>query len=110
MALTYDGTYWRIQDSKLMERIYSAETSIEQNAQDISLRATKEEVNTAIDDVKITKSICGKTITTEDAADLPLLSLDSVHGESVQDGTPTPDAPIRIQAVRCLAQNKFDSE
>lgn len=44
MALTYDGTYWRIQDSNLMERMYSAETAITQNANAISLSATKEEV------------------------------------------------------------------
>ncbi len=45
MALTYDGTYWRIQDSNLMERMYSAETAITQNANAISLSATKEELN-----------------------------------------------------------------
>ena len=41
IAFTYDGTYWRVQDSNLMERVYSAETRIDQNADQISLRATK---------------------------------------------------------------------
>lgn len=43
LAFTYDGTYWRLQDSDLMKRIYSAETAIEQNANDIVLKASKEE-------------------------------------------------------------------
>ena len=105
MSFTYDGSSWRIQDSNLMERVHTAETSIEQNANEISLRATKEDVDNAIDDVKITKSACGRSIITEDAADLPLLDL-SIYGECVQDGTPTPDAPVYIQAVR--GRNLFD--
>ncbi len=49
----------------------------------------------------VTKSMSGeRTIATEDAADLPLLTLSPVYGESVQDGTPTPSAPVYIQAVR----------
>jgi hypothetical protein len=59
----------------------------------------KEEIDNAIDDVKITKSICGRTITTEDAADLPLLSLDSIYGESMQSGTPTPSSPKAIYSI-----------
>lgn len=41
-----------------------------------------------------------RTLVTKDAADLPLLTLDPVYGESVQDGTPTPDEPKYIKAVR----------
>ena len=44
-----------------------------------------------------------RTIVTEDAADLPLLTLDPVYGESVQNGTPTPSNPIDIQCVRHLS-------
>ena len=44
-------------------------------------------------------SLGQRTIVTEDAADLPLLTLDPVYGESVQDGTPTPDAPVHIKSV-----------
>lgn len=49
----------------------------------------------------VTKSMSGeRTIVTADAAELPLLTLLPVLGESVQDGTPTPSAPVYIQAVR----------
>ena len=41
MAFVYDGTYWRIQDSKLMERMYSAETNIKQTAKAIGLTASE---------------------------------------------------------------------
>lgn len=109
MSFTYDGTSWRLQDSDLMERVHSAETKIEQNAEDIALRATKEEVNNAIDDVKITKSICGRSIVTEDAANLSLLDL-NIYGECEQNGAPTPDAPVEIRSVRGrnLIPNTFD--
>ena len=40
----------------------------------------------------------GETVTTDDAAELPLYSL-TVHGKSVQDGEPTPDNPVEIQTV-----------
>ena len=43
MAFVYDGTNWRVQDSTVMAKIKSAETQISQNAEAISLRATKEE-------------------------------------------------------------------
>ena len=40
----------------------------------------------------------GEIIETDNAADYPLLSL-TIHGKSVQDGTPTPDAPVEVQVV-----------
>lgn len=43
MAFVYDGTNWRVQDSTVMANIKNAETQISQNAEAISLRATKEE-------------------------------------------------------------------
>ena len=43
MALTYDGSSWRIQDSNLMERVHSAETGIEQNATSILSFASMED-------------------------------------------------------------------
>lgn len=43
-----------------------------------------------------------RTIVTENAADLPLLTLSPVYGESVQDGTPTPDAPKELASVKPL--------
>lgn len=54
-----------------------------------------------LSDGVLTKSAEGqRTIVTEDAADLPLLTLEPVYGESVQDGTPSPSAPVYIKAVR----------
>ena len=44
MSFTYDGTSWRLQDSNLMERIHTAETSIEQNATNITLKANASDV------------------------------------------------------------------
>ena len=43
MSFVYDGTNWRIQDSSELTRLKNAETSISQNAEAISLRATKTE-------------------------------------------------------------------
>lgn len=43
MSFVYDGTNWRIQDSSELTRLKSAETSISQNAEAITLRATKTE-------------------------------------------------------------------
>ena len=138
MAFTYDGTYWRIQDSNLMERVHTAETGIEQTAnsilsfatmgenytdpdgnvvenqaksyidqtasgitQNISRDyATKAELSDAASTAEISKSMSGeRSLFTENAAPLPLIDL-TAFGESVQDGTPTPDAPVYIQAVR----------
>lgn len=158
IAFTYDGTYWRIQDSNLMERVHTAETEIEQTANNVLIKATENDTTAAQggqhliesfinvapsgvtisadkvniegatiftgngrlsqtslnnvyatkDDLvdvssgaEITKSISGeRSIITKDAADLPLLTLDPVYGESVQNGTPTPNAPIYIQALK----------
>lgn len=48
----------------------------------------------------ITRSDSGKrSIVTEDAAELPLITIDA-YGESVQDGAPTPSAPVYIRALR----------
>lgn len=51
------------------------------------------------DEALNTASGSGRSITTTDAAGLPLRDL-TVYGESVQDGTPTPDAPVEIRTVR----------
>lgn len=44
------------------------------------------------------ESATGRSVTTSNAADAPLHAL-TVYGESVQDGTPTPDAPVPVQTV-----------
>lgn len=49
-------------------------------------------------EVRRTDSGSGTFITSDDAANLPLLSL-TVHGKSVQDGTPSPSSPVEIQSV-----------
>ena len=51
------------------------------------------------DEALNTASGSGRSITTTDAAGLPLRDL-TVYGESIQDGTPTPDAPVEIRTVR----------
>lgn len=51
-------------------------------------------------DAKQTDSASGlRELPTEDAAELPMLGL-TAYGECEQDGTPTPDAPVEIKAVR----------
>ena len=67
---------------------------------DASNYATQEDLADVSFGAEITKSMSGeRTIVTEDAADLPLLTIEA-QGESVQDGTPTPDAPVEIRSVR----------
>ena len=64
-----------------------------------TLSATTDVVD--LSDGIVTDSESGnRTITTTDAAELPLLTLDPVYGECVQDGTPTPDTPFLIHNVR----------
>ena len=48
----------------------------------------------------------GRTVTLDDAASAPLQGL-TVYGECVQDGTPTPSAPVAIDVVR--GANLWDS-
>lgn len=49
-------------------------------------------------EVRRTGTGSGTVITSDDAANLPPLSL-TIHGKSVQDGTPTPSAPVEIRSV-----------
>ena len=42
----------------------------------------------------------GRSFITEDAAPLPLLTLDPIYRESVQNGTPSPSIPFFIYSVR----------
>jgi len=70
------------------------------NTEIANFRQTVSETYATKGEAKQTASDSDKReIVTEDAAELPLLSL-TAYGESVQDGTPTPDAPVHIQAVR----------
>lgn len=56
-------------------------------------------------EVRRTNSGTGTVITSDDAANLPPLSL-TIHGKSVQDGTPTPSAPVPIRSVE--GENLYD--
>lgn len=51
----------------------------------------------------------GETVTASDASGAPLHAL-TVDGESVQDGTPTPDAPVEIRTVRGVNLLKANPE
>ena len=83
----------------IADRVTQAETSITSTNEQIALMATKTELVDAIDDAAYTRTDYSKQlINTTDAAELPLLGL-TVYGESVQDGTPTPDSPVEIESV-----------
>lgn len=49
-------------------------------------------------EVQRTDAGSGTVISSDDAANLPPLSL-TIHGKSVQDGTPSPSSPVPIQSV-----------
>ena len=56
-------------------------------------------------EVRRTDSGTGTVITSDDAANLPPLSL-TIHGKSVQDGTPSPSSTVEIRSVEGL--NLYD--
>lgn len=49
-------------------------------------------------EVRRTDTGSGTVISSDDAANLPPLSL-TIHGKSVQDGTPSPSSPVEIRSV-----------
>lgn len=83
--------------------VTSASIEVAKNA----ILASVSETYATKDEALNTASGSGRSITTEDAAGLPLRSL-TVYGESVQDGTPTPDAPVPIKTVRGINLLPFD--
>ena len=54
----------------------------------------------------VTESGSGTVVSSDDAANLPPLSL-TIHGKSVQDGTPSPSSPVEIRSVE--GRNLFDA-
>lgn len=62
-------------------------------------------LETLDDDLKITDSASGESVTAADASYLNALVVD---GKSVQDGTPTPENPVSIQVVEGI--NIWDGE
>jgi len=64
-----------------------------------SLQLVDERLN-----VKLTASGSGRSVATESAEALQSLT---VHGESIQDGTPTPDNPVPVQVVQSVQLLSF---
>lgn len=94
-------TAWSPAPEDLDAHFESVETAIEQNAEAIKLTATKEEVEKTYstkEDSQLDRTGSGTSVTIEGAANAALKGL-HVLGESVQDGTPTPDAPVPIVSV-----------
>lgn len=60
--------------------------------------ANKAYVDSAVDNVEIVKTASGSVINVSDSADYRLLGL-KLYGKSVQDGTPTPEAPVEIESA-----------
>ena len=82
-------------------RMSAAETAIEQNAEAIKITATKEEVEKTYvtkDDSQLDRAGSGTAVAIDGAANAALKDL-HVIGESVQDGTPTPEAPKPIYSA-----------
>ena len=48
--------------------------------------------------MRLTNSGSGTIITSNDAANLPPLSI-TIHGKSIQNETPSPNMPVKIQSV-----------
>lgn len=59
--------------------------------------ANKAYVDSAVDNVEIVKTASGSVISVSDSADYRLLGL-KLYGKSVQDGVPTPEAPVEIES------------
>jgi len=61
-------------------------------------RTVAKDINDLNERMRLTNSGSGTIITSNDAANLPPLSL-TIHGKSVQDGTPSPSNPVPIRSV-----------
>lgn len=60
--------------------------------------ANKAYVDSVVDNVEIVKTASGSVISVSDSADYRLLGL-KLYGKSVQDGVPTPEAPVEIESA-----------
>lgn len=60
--------------------------------------ANKAYVDSAVDNVEIVKTASGSVISVSDSADYRLMGL-KLYGKSVQDGVPTPEAPVEIESA-----------
>ena len=74
---------------------YATKTELSGAASDL-----ENQIALASTNAELTKTASGdRLIFTENAAPLPLIDLEPVYGESVQDGTPTPEEPKKIYCV-----------
>lgn len=122
----YNGTNWvAVYDTRVNELVVNVESVTERVATietdlgeiDLKVEENTTKVTTIQDEVNnitnTTSSSEGKNIHIEDSAEEPLVEI-SLHGESTQEGTPTPDNSIEIQniegnvAVKVTGKNLFD--
>ena len=69
------------------------------------IESSKNDISQLFDITKGGETVSGESsYTISNAVDYPLLGL-NLYGKSVQDGTPTPDAPVDIVSV---GDNGFD--
>lgn len=95
-SFVYDGTYWRMQDSTERTRLSSAESSISQNASNISLKVSKDsvisEINQSAESVKIQASkveIDGTAIFNAISSDVELAIATDIAGKADASDIPT---------------------
>lgn len=124
----YNGTNWvAVYDTRINDLVTSVDsvtervTTIETDLGEIDLKV--QENTTTITTIEgnvnnITNTQAqseGKNIHIEDSAEEPFVDI-SLHGESTQNGTPTPDSPIDIENIegniefKVEGKNRFDKE
>lgn len=95
------ATSWTPAPEDIDLHFESVETAIDRNSEAIKLAATKEEVDKTYstkEEARLDRSGSGTSVAIENAASATLKAL-HILGESIQDGTPTPEAPIPIASV-----------
>ena len=81
-------------------------TKVEQDVNGITSKVSS--VEQSVENITNTQGEAeGKNIHIEDSSEEPFVDI-SLHGESIQEGTPTPDSPIEIENIE--GKNKFDYE
>lgn len=99
--------YPKIAKEGLVEPIYGSDVTISTidglNSSDVQgalneLVTNLGNIDSVLDNVEIVKTASGSVINVSDSADYRLLGL-KLYGKSVQDGTPTPEAPVEIESA-----------
>ena len=102
MSFTYDGTSWRLQDSDLMERVHTAETSIEQNATNIALKANSSDVyNKAGVDGLIAQEVSDRNAAIKVASDAITETVEEIQEslESKADGSTVSSLSSKVNTI-----------